>query len=336
MLETPTVSIDVLRALFATATSCGLDQAALCARFGISVDDLQDPDARVGKELMRRVWLELPALTGIESFGLAVAQRAPLSGALTVIAYLQYTAPTVGEGLVAVARYFRILKNTYEVAVNLVDDDVQIELRDTDPSPVPRQPIEFTFARALLIARKATGRAITPRAIMFRHQAPADESEARSFFGCEITYGAAANLAVVRPGDLDIPQLTSDPELATFFQRQARALDVSDAPRTSFAGQVRSVLADRLAHRTTSAAEVAAHLGMSERTLQRRLRDEGTTLQHVLDQLRRDLAAHYLDESQLGLHNISFLLGFAEQTGFQRAFVRWFGQTPRTYRNRQR
>jgi AraC-like DNA-binding protein len=100
--------------------------------------------------------------------------------------------------------------------------------------------------------------------------------------------------------------------------------------------QVRRVLANELVHGTPSIEQVAKRLGMSERTLQRRLHDEGATLQQVLDQLRRDLAAQYLDESQLGLREIAFLLGFAEQSGFQRAFVRWFGQTPRTYRMRQR
>lgn len=335
MSEPPTASIDVLRTMFAVATTCGFEQAALCAHFGVSTRELEDPDARLGRDVMRRAWIELPAMTGIENFGLAVAQRAPSIGALTVIAYLQYSARTVGEGLLAVARYFRILKNTWELVVDVVDDDVHVELRDTDPSPVPRHPIEFTAARAILIARKATGRSFTPRAILFRHPAPTDDSEARRLFGCELTYGAPANRVVVRRADLEMPQLTSDPDLASFFQGQARALEAAISD-TSFVGQVRRVLTDELVHGTTSLEQVAQRLGMSERTLQRRLREEGATLHRVLEQLRRDLAARYLDESQMGLQEIAFLLGFAEQSGFQRAFVRWFGQTPRTYRNRPR
>ncbi len=336
MLKTPTASIDVLRALLEVATACGLDQAALCAHFGISAADLEDPDGRVGRDIMRRVWIELPAMTGIESFGLAVAQRASLIGALTVLAYLYYSAQTAGEGLLAAGRYLRILKNTYELAVNVVDDDVHIELRDEDPFPVPRHPIEFTIARAILIARKATGRAYTPRAILFRHPRPADDSEARRLFGCELTYGAPANVVVVRSIDLETPQLTADPELAAFFQAQARALEAGHASSTSFVAEVRRVLANELVHGTPNVEQVAKRLGMGERTLQRRLRNEGTTLHHVLAELRRDLAVRYLDESQLGLKEIAFLLGFAEQTGFQRAFVRWFGQTPHTYRKRRR
>lgn len=322
--------------MFAVAVECGLDQAALCARFGVSVAELEDQDGRVGKELMQRVWGELPALTGIEHFGIAVAQRAPLIGTLTVIAYLQYTAPTVGEGLLAVSRYFRILKNTQELVMNIVDDDVHIELRDTDPSPVPRHPVEFTAARGLLIARRAMGREFVPRAIMFRHQAPRDDSAARQLFGCELTYGAPANVVVVRPADLEMPQVTSDPDLAKFFEAQARALEASQVPLPSFVAQVRRVLANELLHGSTSVEHVAKRLGSSERTLQRRLREEGTSLNQVLDELRRDLAARYLDESQLGLQEIAFLLGFAEQSGFQRAFVRWFGQTPGTWRKRRK
>jgi AraC-like DNA-binding protein len=336
MLEPPNASIDVLRTMFALATARGLDEASLCARFGVSSAELEDPDARVGKEIMQRAWRELPALTGIESFGLEVAQRAPLIGTLTVIAYLQYSARTVGEGLLSISRYVRLLKNTMELAVDVVDDDVRIEVRDTDPSPVPRHPIEFIVARAILIARKATGRAFTPRAIMFRHSPPADDTEARRLFACELTYGAPANMVVVRGADLELPQLTSDPDLAAFFQSQARALEASYVSSTTFVAQVRRVLASELVHGSTSLEQVAKRLGVSERTLQRRLHDEDTTLHEVLDQLRRDLAAQYLDESQLGLREIAFLLGFAEQSGFQRAFVRWFGQTPRSYRMRQR
>lgn len=334
MQEPPTASIDVLRAMFAVATECGLSQSDLCARFGISVAELEDPDGRLGKELGQRAWRELPILTGIESFGIAVAERAPLIGTLTVIAYLQYSAKTVGEGLLAVSRYFRILKSTMDIAVSIVDDDVHIEIQDTDPSPAPRHPIEFTVARALLIARKSTGRQLTPRVIMFRHAKPKDDSEARRLFGCEIQYGARANVAVVARTDLKIPQLTSDPDLARFFESQARALEASHVPSTSIVAQVRRQLANELVHGTPSVEEVAKRLGMSERTLQRRLQDEDTTLQQVLDQLRRDLAIRYLDESQIGLQEIAFLLGFAEQSGFQRAFVRWFGQTPGSYRKR--
>ncbi|HVK77274.1 MAG TPA: helix-turn-helix transcriptional regulator [Kofleriaceae bacterium] len=79
---------------------------------------------------------------------------------------------------------------------------------------------------------------------------------------------------------------------------------------------------------------VARRLGMSERTLQRRLKDEGTTFAVLVDEVRTDLARMYLADDRLAVYEVAFLLGFSEPSAFNRAFKRWLGTSPREYRQR--
>jgi AraC-like DNA-binding protein len=330
----PTVSIHVVRGVFAEAAARGQDPAALCARFGVTARELADPDGRVAVAVLRRIWTELPALVGAEDFGLEVARRAQGGGALTLLAYLVGAARTVGEGLAAALRYQRIVQDAISATWTTVGDDVHVEL--TSASPLPRHAVEFAFASALLIARRSTGREVRPRAIHVRHARPADDAATRRVFGCELHYEADTDVAILRRRDLELPQLTSDPELAQLLERQARELDVRLPVDHSFVTRIRRVLADELVHGSPTLATVARRLHVSSRTAQRRLHDEGTTLQRVLDELRRDLALHYLDDSTASIQEIAFRLGFADHTAFHHAFVRWTKQTPKAYRQRCR
>ncbi|HMK72490.1 MAG TPA: helix-turn-helix transcriptional regulator, partial [Myxococcaceae bacterium] len=84
--------------------------------------------------------------------------------------------------------------------------------------------------------------------------------------------------------------------------------------------------------RQPSQASIAKLMGMSERTLQRRLSDEGTTFNKLLEEARRSVAIGYLADRNLAAYEVSFLLGYAEPATFFRAFKRWTGKTPQQYR----
>ncbi len=173
-------------------------------------------------------------------------------------------------------------------------DEVRIVFEEHDPAfTMPRHAIEFGIAWALLLTRKATGRALAPRRIELRHSRPANDAEARRVFASELRYGAEAHAITLARADLELPLLTADPQLAELLDRHARALEERLPARRSFTMAVRGALAEMLASGEPKLDGVAARLRVSRRTLQRRLRDEGTSHVRVLDELRRDLAVRY-------------------------------------------
>ncbi len=329
----PTISIHVVRGAFAEAIAHGEEPAALCARFGVTPEQLADTDARVGADLMGRIWSELPTVIGVNDFGLAVAKRAEGAGALSVIGYVLRAAPTVGEGVKLALRFQRLLQDAVTSTWTARGDDVDIVLEDRDPAfRLPRHAIEFGLASMILSVRGATGRDLGPRRVAFRHPRPGDDREAQAVFACALEYRAPANAVTFARADLDIPHRTSDPHLSELLLRHARDLEDRLPATTSFASAVRSVLARDLESGESGLAAVATRLRLSPRTVQRRLHEEGTSLQRVLDELRRELALRHLEDGELSILEVGFHLGFADQSSFHHAFVRWTGLTPGAYR----
>jgi AraC-like DNA-binding protein len=107
---------------------------------------------------------------------------------------------------------------------------------------------------------------------------------------------------------------------------------VGKLPRTDFAARVRSAVSHALVDGIPTLSTIATELGVGARTLQRRLSESGHSFQGIVDGARRELAEQLLRETDYSLAEIAFLTGFSEQSGFTRAFKRWEGQTPRSYR----
>lgn len=118
----------------------------------------------------------------------------------------------------------------------------------------------------------------------------------------------------------------------TNLYRAATEHSFTTRSRIDLAGRVRRVVADTLSDRVPTLSAVASDIGLGPRTLQRRLSDSGHSFQGIVDLARKELALRLLRETELGLAEIAFLTGFSEQSGFTRAFKRWAGQTPRSYR----
>ncbi len=331
----PTVAIHVVRGVFVEAVEHGQDLNELCERFKVPQEQLIDADARVGADVMRRIWNELPPLVGVENFGLAVARRAQESGALGVVGYVLRSAPTVGQGLQAVMRFQRLITDAVTSSWKVSGDEVRVVFEDRDPTfRIPRHAIEFGLASVLLLLRATTAKKLTPRWVAFRHGRSADDTELRNTFSCSLSYGAPDNVIAFARADLDVRQHSADPHLSALLERHASLLEGRLPSGSTFVARVRHALRDTMPRGDTGLDAVAEKLGLSRRTLQRRLGAEKTTHQRVLDDLRHELAVQYFDESELDIQEVAFLLGFSDQSAFHRAFVRWTGLPPGAYRKR--
>jgi AraC-like DNA-binding protein len=149
-----------------------------------------------------------------------------------------------------------------------------------------------------------------------------------------VRWSAPRDALVVESALLEREIPKADPHMLEFFDKQARALLAAAPAEEPIADSVRRAIVAALPSGTPSLAEVARSLGVGERTLRRRLADDGTTFGDLLESCRSSLAGRYLQRQDLALAEIAFLLGFSEPSPFYRAFRRWFGLSPERYRQR--
>jgi AraC-like DNA-binding protein len=153
-------------------------------------------------------------------------------------------------------------------------------------------------------------------------------------FGCPARFGARYNAIVFARADLDRPFLTHNADLLAAVAPQLEAELKQARAARAIGGQVKAVLKPLLAGRRPAIDDVAKELGLSARTLQRRLAEDGTTFQELLQEARRELARHYLLHSALELNETAYLLGYEDAHSFFRAFQQWEGRSPGEWRAR--
>jgi AraC-like DNA-binding protein len=185
----------------------------------------------------------------------------------------------------------------------------------------------------LSFCRWVTNRDLRPLALELRFPPPPNLQPYQDAFKCPLRFNSSANALLFARADVISPLPTAHPVLAEVHERLAgehlRRLDLAQVSRRARAAIIRC-LPDGEPRRT----EIANALEMSERTLQRRLEAEGTSFQRLLDDTRRELAQQNLSQTDVSLADVTYLLGFGDQSTLSRACKRWFGASPRDYRIR--
>lgn len=332
------VSASIGAMIVNVAAARGASAAQLTERTGFDPKLAEDPDASIPLELETRLWNEAALAVGDETFGLHAAELVR-PGAFDVMDYAVRTAPTLRVSLERLVRYNRLVHDVAEFTVIERPPRLRIEHAFRVKGVAPcRHAAEFTIAAVLRIGEQLTGSALPARAVELAHPPPTSpetQAEVARFFGVAPRFSAPRNALELDAAVADRPLPGADPTLWRVMQRHADAL-LSARARTggTTSDRVRELLATSLGEGASSLASVAATLKCSARSLQRRLADEGTTFDALLDDLRRDLALRYLADRKLAIGEVAYLLGYSEPSPFHRAFRRWTGLTPSEARRR--
>lgn len=312
------------------AAAQGADPGGIARATGFTATD--DPDARIPLSVEEALW-DAAAATD-PCFGLhAAAQIRP--GMFDVLDYAVRTAPTVREALARLVRYNRLVHSAAIFTVEDRDERTRIEHSFAGGQRPSRQASEFTLASLVVIAGQISGQPIVPLAVELPHAAGQELAPYREAFGVEPRFGAAVGAIELARTDLDRACPAADPSLSDIILRQANALlaALPDPERTT-AARVRRQIAEHLAEGPPSLGDIARALKSSDRSLQRRLADEGTAFDAVLDDVRRELALRYLANPSMAIGEVAYLVGYSEPSAFHRAFKRWTGQTPAESRSK--
>ncbi|HET6984483.1 MAG TPA: helix-turn-helix domain-containing protein, partial [Myxococcaceae bacterium] len=180
--------------------------------------------------------------------------------------------------------------------------------------------------------RGVVGPDFVPTLVRLPYPATARTPALAKFFGTEVRHDAGELSLEFATEVLDRPLPGSDPVLAAYLRRQVQEVVQQIKAPNSVSQECARRIAERLGAGEPSQGSIAKQMGMSERTLQRRLQTEGATFNELLEQARRTIACSYLADRKLAAYEVSFLLGYAEPSTFFRAFKRWTGKTPLEYR----
>jgi AraC-like DNA-binding protein len=293
-----------------------------------------DPEARIpitrAHELLEAAvrWSQDPDL------GLKAGQRMTI-GDCGALDYAIGSATDVRAAIAAASRYSRLVNDA--IAMPLVLEGSRAVLQLEHEMPVPRAAGDFMVAGFFTTHARAWLAGLAGLECWFRHPAPADTGEyTRAFGTTRVRFAMPCYGFAFEQSQLDVPLAGADAKLHSVLRKHAELLLAQLPPSRSLTERVRHLLNGELANRRLTAQEVADQLRMSRRTLCRKLESEGTSFTALLADLRQRLALQYVASQDLGLSEIAFLLGFSEAAAFHRAFKRWTGQTPLTYRRSAR
>ncbi len=198
--------------------------------------------------------------------------------------------------------------------------------------PGPPMLIGITLAFLLELGRRGTGNHLTAKFVEFSHSM-GDVQELEAYFGCRIRVGANCNRLTLHREDLDHHFASYNAELLEVLTPVLdQSLDELQRNR-SITEMVKWIMKRSLSGGRPDIQNVASELGISIRTLQRRLTDKGTSFNHLLTQVRHEQAIEYLANPSLDIKEVAFLVGYEDQNSFYRAFHLWEGVTPLNWRS---
>lgn len=310
-----------------------LNKRALLESVGIDLDTSPDPALMVPAE---DYYAMLESIAHAESDGHTLPLR--VGNAMCCEDYGAFglawkTATTLGRSFDRAVRYGRVLTSVTRYELENANTGVWFHLkRDGERTLGLRLSNEASIASAVSIAREVCSIHFHPNAVAFRHDGPSDISAHEANFECPVSFNADRDALLVADEFLHMPNRLGDESISQFFQTH---LDTELEKLADDAGLDRRVsnqITQSLSEGIPTLSEVGAKLGMGARTLQRRLSDKGYSFQDLVDSSRRELAEQLLKDSEYSLADVAFLTGFSDQSGFTRAFKRWAGETPRSYR----
>lgn len=329
----PTASGGIARLAYGRARRAGIELKPLLKKAALTDQQIKDRGARLPVHNQIAFLNLVASALGDEFLGFHLAQLPDLRE-LGMLFYVAASSETLGDALRRSARYSSIVNEG--LAIKCIEaEEFRVECeyvgvaRHSD-----RHQIEFLMTAMIRLCRQLTGLRLMPIRTRIAHRrTKVGGSELAAYFGANITFSARADEVTFVGSIKDMPIASADPYLNELLVANCeQALSRRRKNRGAFRTTIENAIVPLLPHGKLRAAQIAAKLGLSQRTSARRLALEGVTFSEVLEGLRGDLARQYLSDPDLSISRIAWLLGYQEVSAFTHAFKRWTGKTPREAR----
>lgn len=314
----------------------GIAREELLAQAGVDAAQLQNPTALVPLIDVLRLFATALARSGDPAIGLTLGGNAQVRS-FPVLGYAVMGSATLGEAIDRLLRFERIVGDLGRASLaDAGEGRLFLRWECALPEPYARFLRDAAVAGWIALARALLDGVSSPIEAHFEHAEPpaAERTACEAFFGCPVRFGMPSTGILIARDWLALPLRSADAALGGMMEEHAARVLAEFSTGANLVNEVRSAVYRRLASGEPDIETIAGDLGMTARALQARLRKGELTFSDLVDDLRRSLAAVMLEDERLTLVNVAFLLGFAEQSSFTRAFRRWYGMAPGEYRRK--
>lgn len=320
--------------LLATATNIlwklieanGLDPDAMYRDAGIDPGLLNKPGARVPYALVNKVWVKATEIIDNPCFSLK-AHKFWHPSYIHALGYAWLASHTLREAINRFVRYLRVVSEIPFLKLEEKPDGFTLifgfELLDMR---IPEQS-DMGMALAIHMCRLNYGEDLTPLSVNVVHPEPSCAEEYYNLYRIPVRFSADRNSMTFSLADVDKYLIGANPQLAR-LNDQVMIQYLGNLDKDNIVDRTTAAIIDMLPSGGVADEKVAEQLNMSVRSLQRRLKEAGTTFRTLLKVVRKDLASTYVRDPDIELGEVAFLLGFSDQSAFSRAFKRWTGCPP--------
>ena len=309
----------------------GADSCALCASAGIDYDQLMALEGAIDADLVPRFWEELVASTNDPEIGVLLGRHMNIGG-LKALGYSLISSDNLKDFFERTVRFQKLLGGQPNLRLERMEDRYALHFDlFGNELPVPYQAIDAGLVALQVNVEWILQRKVIPAAMHLRRRKPTAIQLFEETFHCTPLFEQERNAIIYDRATMEDPFPTADRSLAELHDQLA-SKDLKSLSAEKLCQQVRSYVSKYISRGEISIDQVLDHFAMSKRTFQRKLKEEGFTYLQLVDQTRKELAGRYVSETDMSFEEVAFLVGFTERGNFARAFKRWYGCTPKEFR----
>lgn len=322
--------VQVIRVLQGAARS-GVDVPALLTEVGIPRAVLEEPGARISRDTFTRLVLKVMQYSQDEFLGYGQGRKSK-PGTFGMMAHAVINCADLHSAVERALRFYDLFD--YQLHCSLVrgEDDAALEVVASDRLDFREVIIEGVIFLLLRFMSWLVGKNIEPTLVELDFPRPATDDDYRALFECPVSYGAGQSRTVFPARYLDLPLVQNEASLSDFLRNSFSELLEGNIYSVGLPAQIRTLISTDYGNQLPDFQEVCERLDMTPQTLRRRLKEANTSYQEIKDNLRKESAVYYLSKPELSIDEIALLMGFSEASSFHRAFKKWTGRTPSSYR----
>jgi AraC-like DNA-binding protein len=327
-------SVPAIAQYLKAAEASGIDCLPLLASVGITAAELNDNSGHIAIDAMEQLLILLIEASDDGCFGLHAAKFVEPSS-YSVLGYISLNCSTLREAQGMIPIYEKIVGDMGVTTIENKGDFVFQRWNCKFSNPlVKRHQVEHVLASWATYS-KIFLKFEAPASVWFEHSPPKDKKlvvDYEAIFGCEVLFDQAGSGILLREVLLDVALPQANEQLLKTLLDHATQVMSGLSQHQTIMAKVQNLLRLTISERTPSSSAIAEQLGISGRTLQRRLDEEETSFKDVLNDLRLELAQHYLKNTDFNMDTIAAKLGYGETRSFHRSFKQWTGRTAGSFR----
>jgi AraC-like DNA-binding protein len=305
------------------------------ARIGFTEAQLLDPNTRVPREGAVGFTNELIALIGDPEVGLRLAERFELRD-VDLFGYLVRHCPHPLGAMEELARYSRLIGDSIDCQVEVRNQRVIVAVGLLGERHMSPEIVDYFIGTICRTIRDLTRGSVNPLEVHLARPEPRRPGRYESFFSAPVKFNAKCCALYYSVEAMRTPFAEADDRLRKLLEQRADTLLSELPPRCRFLDQVRRRVNSQLELKELTARDLARQMGMSERTLRRRLEENGLSYRQILDDVRRENALRLAKDCSYNVTMIAYRIGYADTSKFARAFRRWTGMAPAAYLKKAR